>query len=60
MPQTDIVRKRALKIACEMFAKAGYCTHYPGYTCDKGFPAACPDCIYRWLMAHARKELKQK
>ncbi len=33
----------------------GFCTHYPGYTCDKGFPEACHKCIRRWLSGRVEK-----
>ena len=46
----------ALKIASQLLADLGACTHYPGYTCDKGFPEACPACIKRWLMKKARED----
>ena len=33
-----------IKKVAEMI-EDGYCTHYPGYVCDKDFPAACSACI---------------
>ena len=42
------IDERAAK-AAEM-AEGGFCTHGPGYTCDKGFPAACPRCIISWII----------
>jgi predicted Zn-ribbon and HTH transcriptional regulator len=47
--------KGALSKAAKMLADAGQCTHYPGYTCDKDFPAACPECISKWLRKLARE-----
>jgi len=47
--------KGALSKAAKMLADAGHCTHYPGYTCDKDFPAACPECISKWLRKLARE-----
>ena len=35
----------------------GFCTHYPGYTCDKDWPSACPKCIRRWLSQKAEEDL---
>jgi hypothetical protein len=46
----------ALKLASNLLSDLGTCTHYPGYTCDKGFPEACPACIKRWLLNKARGE----
>ena len=40
--------------------EAGYCTHYPGYTCDQEFPAACPTCIKRCLNLEKAREAKPK
>ncbi|MEN6421633.1 MAG: hypothetical protein ABFD76_06755 [Smithella sp.] len=50
-------KDKAIDIASEMFAKGGFCTHYPGYTCDKDWPKECPACIRRWLLQKAREEL---
>jgi len=50
---TSIKEKKyneALKMASKLLSDYGHCTHYPGYTCDKGFPEACPACIKRWLL----------
>jgi hypothetical protein len=34
----------------------GFCTHYPGYTCDKDFSnGACYRCILGWLRREAGK-----
>jgi hypothetical protein len=41
--RTKEERDKAIKI----LADDGYCTHYPGYTCDRDFPKACPACIKR-------------
>ncbi|MEA5016137.1 MAG: hypothetical protein VB099_16420 [Candidatus Limiplasma sp.] len=27
----------------------GFCTHYPGYICDRDWPKECPACIKKWL-----------
>lgn len=33
--------------AVNQLVENGYCTHYPGYICDREFPKACPNCIKR-------------
>lgn len=43
-------RKAAMKKMAGMVSDYGFCTHYPGYTCDKGFPEACAGCIQQWAM----------
>jgi hypothetical protein len=53
-------KNRALDIASKLFADSGFCTHYHGYTCDKGFPMACPACIRKWLLKKAREELQNE
>lgn len=27
----------------------GFCTHYPGFVCDRDWPKECPACIKDWL-----------
>jgi predicted Zn-ribbon and HTH transcriptional regulator len=39
----------AVKKAAKALVDLGHCTHYPGFTCDADFPAACPECIEEWL-----------
>lgn len=53
MAKTKPKYNEALKIASKLLSDLGTCTHYPGYTCDKGFPEACPACIKRWLLRKA-------
>ena len=31
------------------------CTHYPGYTCDRDFPAACEACWASWLLRSSKE-----
>ncbi len=51
----EITRLKAERdAAVKYMAELGFCTHYPGYTCDKEFPAACPKCISRWLKKKVR------
>jgi hypothetical protein len=49
-------------ILVKWLTETGYCTHYPGYTCDKGFPAACPKCIKAYLKRYPKvmKKLFEK
>lgn len=50
---------RALTIAADLFADDTFCTHYPGYVCDRDWPAACSGCIRDWLISMAREELNE-
>jgi hypothetical protein len=45
-----VERDKAIKTLVDM----GFCTHYPGFTCDEDFPAACPECIREWLPTRAQ------
>lgn len=38
----------------------GFCTHYPGYVCDKGFPKACFACIKKWNERCQKKSTREK
>lgn len=53
---------KALDAAARLLAGCGYCTHYPGYTCDKGFttPGVCEACIKKRLFEQAAKETGDK
>ena len=42
------LKERAELIAAMI--ESGFCTHYPGFVCDKDFPAACAPCITAWFM----------
>ena len=53
-----IERDAAIRRAEEIAEKAaatlgapnnGFCTHYPGYICDRDWPKECPACIKKWL-----------
>lgn len=48
------LKERAEKVA-ELEA-GGFCTRYPGYPCDKGFPAACAACITSWIIRNGITE----
>ncbi len=45
--------KKAIKMLANVLNETDYCTHYPGYTCDKDFPAECPECIIEYFMQQA-------
>lgn len=49
---------RALNEAAKLLTGLGYCTHYPGYTCDKGFstPGVCETCIKEHLLEKGKEE----
>lgn len=42
------LKERAEVVAA--LTEGGFCTHYGGYVCDKGFPAACSACITSWII----------
>lgn len=42
--------KERAEVVKKLADSGEFCTHYPGYTCDKGFPAACPACITSWII----------
>ena len=44
--------------AVRELVELGYCTHYPGYTCDRDFPEACPACIKRCINLQKARERK--
>lgn len=52
MEQSKIGVSNALDKAARILAEGGYCTHYPGYTCGKGFtsPGVCEACIKQHLL----------
>ena len=56
MPRKNMEKKynEALKLASKFLSDSGYCTHYPGYLCDKGWPGACPACIKRYLLRKSK------
>lgn len=58
----DLRVSNALSEAARLMTGLGYCTHYPGYTCDKGFtiPGVCEACIKKHLFEHAKKETGDK
>lgn len=39
--------------------KSGYCTHYPGYTCDRDWPKACSNCIKRCFSLEKARKAKE-
>ena len=53
------VAKRALKIASQIMQAAGLCRYDSPLKCKKFTcsPEICDDCIEKWLIAKAKKEL---
>lgn len=49
---------KALDAAAKLLSGYGYCTHYPGYICEKGFtiPGVCETCIKEYLLEQAEQE----
>jgi hypothetical protein len=57
LTELDFTDKAKVKEKAIEMTEDGFCTHYPGYTCDKDFPEECPKCIGRWLRTwHKRHE----
>jgi hypothetical protein len=54
--ETKSERDDAVKILVDEY---GFCTHYPGYTCDRDFPKACPACIKRTFTLQRSREQKR-
>lgn len=52
--------KQADEAQLKALAESGFCTHYPGYTCDKNFPDACPKCIKRWMKARIKAQAEKE
>lgn len=42
---------KSLEFAARLLAGYGFCTHYPGYVCDREFsePGVCENCIKEYL-----------
>jgi hypothetical protein len=40
----------------EKLVKNGFCTHYPGYVCDRDWSRACNKCINSWVIKNGTKE----
>jgi hypothetical protein len=43
-----------------VMADDGFCTKYPGYTCDKEFPTECPECILQWIIGERISDMYDK
>lgn len=55
------VDRLALERVCSWMAQSGFCTHYPGYLCDKEFTrdGVCARCIRDYFLRMIRKEMRE-
>lgn len=59
----DTVESRALKIAARVMQAAGLCRYENGSSMCKRLyvdDTTCDECIRKWLLSKARKELNKK
>ena len=57
----DTVESRALKIAAKVMNAANLCRYENAEMCKKlYFDEPCEECIRKWLLSKARKELKKE
>ena len=62
MKKKETIESRAVKIAAQKMAENGLCRYNSVSECSKIFTCEkfCRDCIERWLISKARKELKRE
>lgn len=62
MPKEKTIEARAVEIAAVIMQAAGLCRYDDIGKCRRLFPddAACENCIKRWLLSKARKELAKE
>ena len=62
MPKANTVKTRAVEIAAVIMQAAGLCRYDDVSKCRRLFPddATCENCIKRWLLSKARKELTKE
>ena len=62
MPKEKTVEGRAVEIAAVIMQAAGLCRYDDIGKCRRLFPddAACENCIKRWLLSKARRELARE
>ncbi len=58
----DTEEGRALKIATKIMVAAGLCRYESAIQCKRIYTddATCEKCVRSWLLAKARKELKEE
>ena len=61
-PTNETICIRAVKIAARIMQAAGLCRHESPMQCRRVYTddTTCEKCIRAWLMAKARKELKNQ
>ena len=40
----------------EKLVTSSFCTHFPGYLCDRDWPEACTKCITSWIIRNGITE----
>ena len=58
----ETIEARAVKIAAKVMQAAGLCRYDSPTKCRRIFtdPKTCDDCIRRWLLNKAKKELERE
>jgi len=63
MKMTEAEAKRGLHIAAVIMQAAGLCRYDSPLQCRRFYPPTddgCVDCIEKWLLAKARREIKRE
>lgn len=63
MKMTEAEAKRGLRIAAVIMQAAGLCRYDSPLQCRRFYPPTdddCVDCIEKWLLAKARREIKRE
>lgn len=63
MKMTEAEAKRGLHIAAVIMQAAGLCRYDSPTQCRRFYPPTdgdCVDCIEKWLLAKARREIKRE
>jgi len=60
--QSDIVERRAVKIAAKVLQAAGVCRYDDVSKCRRIYvdESTCEKCVESWLLTKARKELEKE